>query len=74
MKYAHIQVIGGSVQSNGQLYEYFSTTMFKGKNFGFWSIKMKTLFLSQDLWDFVENGYREADAHALGSWTQDQRN
>jgi len=30
--------------------------MFKGENFGFWSIKMKTLFLSQDLWDFVENG------------------
>jgi len=32
--------------------------VFQGENFGFWSIKMKTLFLSQDLWDFVENGFK----------------
>lgn len=43
--------------------------MFKGENFVFLSIKMKTLFLSQDLWDFVENGYTETDAHTLARYT-----
>lgn len=45
--------------------------MFKGENFGFW---MKTMFVSQDLWDYVENGYTEPDAHTLARRTQDQRN
>ncbi|KAL3510882.1 hypothetical protein ACH5RR_030283, partial [Cinchona calisaya] len=27
----------------------------------FWSIKIKTLFKSQDLWDLVENGYPDTD-------------
>eukprot|EP00253_Pinus_taeda_P010642 PITA_10642 len=35
---------------------------------------MKTLFFSQDLWDFVEDGYTEQDAHTLDGWSQDQRN
>eukprot|EP00252_Welwitschia_mirabilis_P024163 TRINITY_DN705_c0_g1_i1.p1 TRINITY_DN705_c0_g1~~TRINITY_DN705_c0_g1_i1.p1 ORF type:complete len:205 (+),score=47.53 TRINITY_DN705_c0_g1_i1:749-1363(+) len=30
--------------------------IFKGDSYKFWSIKMKTLFRSQDLWDFVESG------------------
>ena len=47
--------------------------MFKGEDIGFWSISMKTLFLSQDLLDFVENGYIEPDAQTLARWTQDQR-
>ncbi|GKB46071.1 kinase-like domain-containing protein [Tanacetum coccineum] len=33
---------------------------FTGDSYEFWSIKMKTLFKSQDLWDFVESGYEEA--------------
>ncbi|GJW98788.1 retrovirus-related pol polyprotein from transposon TNT 1-94 [Tanacetum coccineum] len=33
--------------------------VFKGESYEFWSIKMKTLFKSQDLWDFVESGYAE---------------
>ncbi|KAK2985142.1 hypothetical protein RJ640_000909 [Escallonia rubra] len=31
------------------------------ENFEFWSIKMKTLFKSQDLWELVENGYADPD-------------
>ena len=38
--------------------------IFKGENYGFWSIKMRTLFKSQDLWDLVENGYQEQDEEA----------
>ncbi|KAG8649243.1 hypothetical protein MANES_08G076035v8 [Manihot esculenta] len=36
-------------------------SIFKGENFEFWSIKMKTLFKSQNLWELVEKGYLEPD-------------
>ena len=35
--------------------------VFNGEKYEFWSIKMKTLFKSQDLWDLVKNGYSEPD-------------
>jgi len=35
--------------------------IFNGEKYEYWSIKMKTLFKSQDLWDLVENGYPEPD-------------
>ncbi|KAK5772832.1 hypothetical protein PVK06_049131 [Gossypium arboreum] len=38
--------------------------IFQGINYGVWSTKMKTLFLSQDLWDLVENGYSEEEVAA----------
>ncbi|KAG8490935.1 hypothetical protein CXB51_014723 [Gossypium anomalum] len=38
--------------------------IFQGSNYGVWSTKMKTLFLSQDLWDLVENGYGEEEVAA----------
>lgn len=33
--------------------------IFNGKNYDYWSIKMKTLFCSQGIWNFVENGFPE---------------
>lgn len=38
-----------------------SIPIFKGDNYKFWSIKMKTLFKSQELWDLMEHGYNEQD-------------
>ena len=35
--------------------------IFKGECYEFWSIKMKTLFRSQDLWDLVESRFYEKD-------------
>ncbi|KAF7815308.1 Retrovirus-related Pol polyprotein from transposon TNT 1-94 [Senna tora] len=35
--------------------------IFNGENYEFWSIKMKTLFKSQDLWDLVEQGFADPD-------------
>lgn len=32
---------------------------FSGENYDMWNIKMRTLLLSQGLWDIVENGYKE---------------
>ncbi|XP_039007800.1 uncharacterized protein LOC120135620 [Hibiscus syriacus] len=41
-----------------------SIPIFNGESYEFWSIKMKTLFKSQDIWDLVENGYIEPDEEA----------
>lgn len=38
--------------------------VFKGENFDFWRIKMRTLFKSQELWEVVEDGYSEIDDEA----------
>ena len=40
--------------------------MFKGENYNLWSLKMKTLFRSRDLWGLVEKGVgEEEDEHHL---------
>lgn len=38
--------------------------VFKGDSYEFWSIKMKTLFKSQDLWDLVDKGITEGSEEA----------
>ncbi|KAJ0865267.1 putative RNA-directed DNA polymerase [Helianthus annuus] len=35
--------------------------IFKGEGYEFWSIRMRTLLMSHDLWDFVETGYNPND-------------
>ena len=32
-------------------------SIFTGENYDYWSVKMKTFFGSQDLWDIVEEGF-----------------
>ncbi|XP_073152109.1 uncharacterized protein [Henckelia pumila] len=45
--------------------------VFDGESYEFWRVQMKTLFISQDLWEIVENGIPEpADAETLSTWTQ----
>ena len=39
-----------------------SIPIFEGENYDFWCIKMKTLFISQDVWELVENGYEDYDS------------
>ena len=35
--------------------------IFKGEGYELWSIRMKTLLKSQDLWDLVERGFTDPD-------------
>ncbi|KAF8377139.1 hypothetical protein HHK36_030512 [Tetracentron sinense] len=35
--------------------------IFDGDNYDIWCVKMKTLFLSYDIWEFVEEGYEEPE-------------
>ncbi|KAM2071312.1 hypothetical protein ACFX1X_040277 [Malus domestica] len=38
------------------------TPIFKGDNYEFWSIKMKTIFKSHGLWDLVEKGFESSES------------
>lgn len=42
--------------------------IFSGEKYEFWSIKMKILFKSQDLWDLVEDGFTDSDADQQRLW------
>ncbi|GAV61290.1 DUF4219 domain-containing protein/UBN2 domain-containing protein [Cephalotus follicularis] len=42
--------------ANGSNLQQSMIPIFKGENYEFWSIKMKTLFRSQELWEIVEDG------------------
>lgn len=42
--------------------------IFSGDNYEFWSIKMKTVFIFQDLWELVEKGYAD-DERTRGNQT-----
>ncbi|CAL8162679.1 unnamed protein product [Prunus armeniaca] len=35
--------------------------IFTEKNYDFWSIKIKTYFMSQDLWDIVDSGFNNPE-------------
>ena len=35
--------------------------IFNGSNYDFWMIKLRTIFISQDLWRLVEKGYEEPE-------------
>ena len=44
---------------------------FNGKNHDYWSITMRALFASQDLWELVKDGFYEpADENELDDLTQ----
>ena len=36
--------------------------IFSGEHYDNWVVKMRTIFRSQDLWEYVENGYREPES------------
>ena len=38
-----------------------SIPLFEWENYDFWCIKMKTLFINQDVWDLIENGFDELE-------------
>ena len=48
-------------------------SIFSGKNYEFWAIKMKILFFSQGIWDLIENGFNEPqDESALSQDEKDK--
>jgi hypothetical protein len=60
-------------QNNGSV--KFQIPLFCGDNYEYWSVKMRTLFISQDLWMLVSAGYTEpADQAAYTLLSVDQKN
>ncbi|CAB4298508.1 unnamed protein product [Prunus armeniaca] len=47
--------------------------IFNGENYEYWSLQMKTLFISQDLWDLVEDGYKELEKNSTGKATPESQ-
>ncbi|CAL2257637.1 unnamed protein product [Prunus armeniaca] len=47
--------------------------IFDGENYEYWSLQMKTLFISQDLWDLVEDGYEELEKTSTGKVTPESQ-
>jgi hypothetical protein len=45
-----------------------------GKNYEFWSLRMKTFLQVQECWEPVENGFSEPDQATLQAMTNGQRN
>ncbi|XP_028092376.1 uncharacterized protein LOC114292579 isoform X8 [Camellia sinensis] len=43
--------------------------IFEGENYDFWSTQMRTLFISEDLWDLVENSY-ESPQSQESAWSE----
>ncbi|CAN6446199.1 unnamed protein product [Victoria cruziana] len=43
--------------------------IFNGENYRFWSTKMRLYFISEDLWDLVENGYDGGDRSKADSFS-----
>lgn len=49
--------------------------IFEGEHFDYWSSQMETLFISQDLWEVVEEGFTEPpkEQNEDETWTHDQQ-
>ncbi|CAH9103292.1 unnamed protein product [Cuscuta epithymum] len=47
--------------------------MFKGSNYHFWSLKMKTLFKSQELWSIVDEGFEDGQPEEPDQALRDRR-
>lgn len=65
-----------AINQNIQGFNYAQSLIpiFDGESYDYWSLQMKTLFISQDLWDFIEEGYKVPEsAETLSSWTDAEK-
>ena len=50
------------------------TPIFTGKNYEYWSLTMKPLFIGQDVWEIVQHGYAEpVEMTAYNNLTQAEK-
>ena len=50
------------------------TPIFIGNNYEYWSLTMKALFIGQDVWEIVHNGYAEpTDWETYNNLTQAEK-
>ncbi|KAG7950903.1 hypothetical protein I3843_13G140400, partial [Carya illinoinensis] len=44
--------------------------IFNGERYDYWSSPMMTMFISQDLWELIEEGFQDPPAAGSSSWTE----
>ncbi|KAE8655756.1 hypothetical protein F3Y22_tig00117017pilonHSYRG00111 [Hibiscus syriacus] len=49
------------METNSSSSSQLPIPLFSSEKYQFWSVKMQTLFKSQDLWELVEEGISETD-------------
>ena len=60
-----------SSNSQGLSYGPSLIPFFDGESYDIWSLQMKTLFVSQELWELVEDGFEQPESSAvLSTWSQ----
>ncbi|KAK8926482.1 hypothetical protein KSP39_PZI018387 [Platanthera zijinensis] len=58
-----------STSNQNFLYSPSGVPIFEGEAYDFWHVQMRTLFLSQDLWELVQGGYDvPTDSDPLNVW------
>ena len=45
-----------------QIQQQSYVPLFEGENYDFWCVRMRTLFISLDLWDLLEEGFEEPES------------
>ena len=57
--------------AQGLTYGHSLIPFFDGESYDFWSLQMKTLFVSQELWELVEDGFEQPESSTvLSTWSQ----
>ena len=62
-------------KSRDVLFSYSTNQVpiFNGKHFDYWSSQLMTIFISQDLWDLIEDGFQDPPETGNSSWTDENQ-
>ena len=57
------------------IYSPSQVPIFEGEHYDYWSSQMETFFISQDLWEIIEDGYAKSpETGSSSTWTPAQQN
>ena len=62
-------------KSGDVLFSYSTNQVpiFNGEHCDYWSSQLMTIFISQDLWDLIEDGFQDPPGTRNSSWTDENQ-
>ena len=62
-------------KSGDVLFSYSTNQVpiFNGEHYDYWSSQLMTIFISQDLWDLIEDGFQDPPGTGNSSWTDENQ-
>ena len=62
-------------KSGDVLFSYSTNQVpiFNGEHYDYWSSQLMTIFISQDLWDLIEDGFQDPPRTRNSSWTDENQ-